>query len=64
MNVKAIVKKLFPSVVNLRNRMYNAWKHARFKGMKSQEVFETIYRENHWNDSESVSGTGSNSDQT
>jgi 2-polyprenyl-3-methyl-5-hydroxy-6-metoxy-1,4-benzoquinol methylase len=62
--VKAFLKKLFPSVISLRNRVYNFKAHYRFRGKHAEEVFETIYKENHWNDQESKSGTGSNKKNT
>lgn len=44
--------------------MYNDRAHEKFRNKPIQEVFNEIYKENHWNDSESKSGTGSNSIQT
>lgn len=58
--MKATLKRLFPSLVSYRNRLYNYFAHYRFKGKPAEEVFETIYKENHWQDAESKSGTGSN----
>src|SRR5689334_19245442 len=62
--MKTIIKKFFPGLVSLRNRVYNYVAHYRFKGKPTEEVFEAIYRENHWNDQESKSGTGSNKKNT
>ena len=62
--MKELVKKLFPGLITLRNRVYNFIAHYRFKGKPAEEVFGTIYRENHWNDAESKSGTGSNEKNT
>jgi hypothetical protein len=62
--VKDLIKKFFPGLVRVRNRVYNDIVHARFKNKPIKEVFETIYQENHWNDAESKSGTGSALKQT
>lgn len=62
--MKALLKKLFPSLIALRNRAYNFVAHYRFKGKPTEEVFEIIYQENHWRDQESKSGTGSNEKNT
>jgi SAM-dependent methyltransferase len=62
--MKEFLKKLFPSIVQLRNRIYNSIAHYRFKGKPVDEVFLKIYQENHWRDPESLSGTGSNERST
>ena len=43
----------------MRNRMINQWEHRHFRGQPIKEVFQTIYRDNHWHDNESISGPGS-----
>ena len=43
----------------MRNRMINDWKHRRFQNQPIEQVFQNIYRDNHWHDGESVSGPGS-----
>jgi hypothetical protein len=58
--MKELIKRKFPQLVTMRNRIVNYLLHFRFKGKSSEEVFSIIYKENHWRDSESVSGTGSN----
>lgn len=58
--IKKLLRDLFPSLLLLRNRAYNKFVHARFKGKSAEEVFQTIFQENHWRDKESKSGTGSN----
>lgn len=62
--MKELIKKLFPSLIFLRNRIYNFAAHYRFRGKPAEEVFLTIYNENHWRDGESKSGTGSNEKNT
>lgn len=58
--MKEFIKSKFPQLVAIRNRIVNYVLHVRFKGKSSEEVFSIIYKENHWRDRESVSGTGSN----
>jgi Methyltransferase domain len=57
---KKAILKLFPGAVAIRNRILNYFAHYRFKNKTAAEVFSVIYRENHWRDNESKSGTGSN----
>jgi 2-polyprenyl-3-methyl-5-hydroxy-6-metoxy-1,4-benzoquinol methylase len=57
--LKQILKKLFPGLATVRNRMVNQWEHRRFRGQPIKQVFQSIYVDNHWHDSESVSGPGS-----
>ena len=57
--LKRILKKLFPGLAAMRNRMVNQWEHRRFRDQSIKEVFQSIYRNNHWHDNESVSGPGS-----
>jgi SAM-dependent methyltransferase len=57
--IKKILKKLFPGLVAMRNRMINGWQHRRFQNQPIEQVFHAIYRDNHWHDRESVSGPGS-----
>jgi hypothetical protein len=57
--LRKILKKLFPGLAARRNRMINQWEHRHFRGRPVKEVFQTIYRDNHWHDDESVSGPGS-----
>ncbi|MEO8474622.1 MAG: hypothetical protein ABI477_20640 [Chryseolinea sp.] len=58
--MKKLIKKLFPGLVIVYNRLYNYIVHYRFKNLAMEQVFATIYKENHWGDNESKSGTGSN----
>ncbi|NBW35243.1 MAG: class I SAM-dependent methyltransferase [Cytophagia bacterium] len=62
--MKRFLKKWFPLIISLRNRVYNFLAHYRFKDKPVEEVFLTIFRENHWRDKESKSGTGSNEKNT
>lgn len=64
MSVKNFLKSTFPALIGFRNRLYNDIVHRRFRDKPIDQVFNTIYEENHWNDSESKSGTGSNLEQT
>lgn len=64
MKLKKLIKDIFPSLVELRNQIVNDAKHKRFRDKPMQEVFTTIYKENHWNDQASKSGPGSNYYQT
>lgn len=64
MNLKNIIKRMFPSLVDFRNRLYNRRSHARYQGKQIGDVFTDIYRSNHWNEKESASGTGSSQLQT
>lgn len=61
---KGIVKSLFPRLVSVRNRICNYAAHYRFKNQNSEDVFTIIFKENHWKDNESKSGTGSNRKNT
>jgi hypothetical protein len=58
--MKEWVKKNFPTVVEWRNTIYNYLAHYRFRDQPIEKLFNIIYQENHWRDSESASGTGSN----
>lgn len=58
--MKKLIKRLFPGFVVVYNRIYNYFVHYRFKNLTIEQVFSTIYKENHWGDKESKSGTGSN----
>jgi SAM-dependent methyltransferase len=62
--MKALIKKVFPTLVTFRNRLLNYVLHYKFKGKPSEDVFSKIYNYNHWKDSESISGTGSNEKST
>lgn len=64
MTIKEKIRARFPALVSFRNRIYNYLAHFRFRGKSPDEVFETIYKENHWQDKESISGTGSNEKST
>ena len=64
MNLKKVIKRIFPQLVDLRNRMYNDRAHSKFKNKPLKEVFSQIYNENHWQSTESRSGTGSDEEQT
>lgn len=64
MKLKRVIRSWFPQIVDFRNRIYNDWTHNRFRGLPIQDVFTSIYRDNHWRGRRSVSGTGSDSEQT
>jgi hypothetical protein len=64
MSIRQKIKNVFPGLVAFSNRVYNHIAHLRFKNMSSEEVFNTIYKENHWGDEQSLSGTGSNEKNT
>ena len=57
--MKTILKKLFPDLIAFRNRLINQWQHKHFRNQSIDQVFQTIYRVNHWRDQESISGPGS-----
>lgn len=62
--MKRFIIKHFPRIVTAKNRLVNYFAHYRFKNLSTEIVFEKIFKENHWRDGESVSGTGSNQKQT
>jgi hypothetical protein len=64
MGIKTLVRSWFPALIDLRNRVYNDYVHSKFRNKPIKDVFTSIYNENHWNDKESKSGTGSNLVQT
>lgn len=64
MSLKEIIRRLVPPLIDYRNRIYNRWKHSHYADKPIDEVFQDIYLTNHWRDSESTSGTGSNQAQT
>ena len=64
MPLKELLKRYFPQLVELRNRLYNDAVHAKFRNKPLKEVFSQIYNENHWQSTESRSGTGSDDVQT
>ena len=64
MHLKKFIKKVFPKLVELRNRTYNDFVHTRFKNKPLKQVFSQIYIGNHWQSTESRSGTGSDVEQT
>lgn len=64
MDLKKLAKRFLPGLVDLRNRIYNDYAHAKFKNKPLKEVFSQIYYENHWRSDASKSGTGSDDEQT
>ncbi len=62
--MKELLKKTFPELIALRNRIFNYLAHYRFKGKSPEHVFSLIHQENHWKDDESKSGTGSSEKST
>lgn len=58
-----LMKKLIPNwlVVWYKNRNKN---NSKFRDMSTDEIFTEIYKTNHWQSSESISGTGSVDEQT
>jgi Methyltransferase domain len=57
--IKNFIKSNFPGFVQLVNRTYNHLYHLRFYGKNRIHVFSSIYKRNHWDDAESISGPGS-----
>jgi hypothetical protein len=64
MSLKQTIKRLFPELVAYRNRVHNYLAHYRFRHLPIDQVFELIHKENHWKDAESLSGTGSNKENS
>lgn len=58
------IKRTFPGLVTIRNRVCNYIAHYLFKNLPAEKVFTTIYKENYWGDAESNFGTGSNIKKT
>ena len=62
--VKTVIKKRLPRIV----KWYRKWAESRagrhFSGRSPAEVFAEIHDRNYWGDSHSVSGGGSNLEQT
>ncbi|MFM9839736.1 MAG: hypothetical protein ACKVOQ_15830 [Cyclobacteriaceae bacterium] len=48
--MKEKIKNLFPGLVAFRNQAYNYVAHYRFRRLKTEDVFNKIYEENHWGD--------------
>jgi hypothetical protein len=61
--IKRFIKKTFPGVVVKLRRGRASFKRI-LRGSGEVGVFDQIMRENRWNDAESVSGEGSNMQQT
>ncbi|MCW5912008.1 MAG: class I SAM-dependent methyltransferase [Cyclobacteriaceae bacterium] len=59
-----LIKSNFPGTVRLLNTLYNHVYHLKFLFKSREAVFKSIYRSNHWSDSESVSGPGSTFERT
>lgn len=60
--MKELFKKIMPKyIINHYSRLKNT---MRFKNMKTDEVFNEIYKSNHWSSSNSISGKGSEINQT
>jgi len=63
--MKKIIKRLIPNKVLhfIRRKNYNI-NNSRFLNKTPEQTFSEIYRNNHWNGEESISGRGSEMDQT
>lgn len=69
LTLKQIIKAIFPSSVLQNMRLRRQKKHdqlrvEQFSGLSTQEIFEKVYRENHWGDASQdkqdfFSGSGS-----
>lgn len=64
MSIKKTIREMFPKIVDIRNRIYNDLAHRRFRNLPLKDVFSKIYTENHWKSKKSISGTGSDLEQT
>ena len=62
--MKKFIKKRFPQLARILNQNYNNLVHYKYKNQSLKSVFKDIYVRNHWRDSDSASGTGSNLRQT
>jgi len=63
-NMKKLIKKIIPYWLVLKYRKWNSnIKSAKFNKMNSKEIFTEIYNTNHWKSLESISGSGSESNQ-
>jgi hypothetical protein len=60
MRIKDFVTAQFPLATNTVRR----FKGRHLRGMSTEAVFEDIFRQGSWRDSESISGPGSNTHQT
>lgn len=61
--MKKIIKKFIPAwlLIRYKSRIKNK---SKFRDMNTHDVFTEIYKSNHWQSSESISGTGSEIKQT
>lgn len=60
--MKELLKKVTPKfIINYYGRFLN---NMKFRNMKTDEVFTKIYKSNHWTSNESISGKGSELNQT
>ncbi len=64
MNLRTLIKKRFPTLIDFWNRFYNELAHAKYNNKPMDSVFTNIYMKNHWNGKLSRSGTGSEASQT
>ena len=60
MNIK--IKKVLPKVII--KIYHNISVYLKYKNKTTQEIFTTIYNDNHWKSNESISGGGSELEQT
>ncbi len=59
--MKNVIKNLIPiSIIQL----YKKWGILKFRNLDTKDVFTEIYKTNHWNSEESISGGGSELSQT
>ena len=56
------IKKILPKVII--KICHDILLYLKYKNKTTQEIFTTIYNDNHWKSSESVSGGGSELEQT
>ena len=56
------IKKVLPKVII--KICHNILLYLKYKNKTTQEIFTTIYNDNHWKSSESISGGGSELEQT
>lgn len=62
--MKEFLKHSFPGFARFYNRMYNHMYHFQFYGKARDKVFAKIYNNNHWRNTESISGPGSTINRT
>ena len=61
--MKKLIRKLIPNWLLVKYKTKNKY-NSKFREMNTNEVFTDIYKSNHWESTESISGTGSEIKQT